>query len=242
MSDEKKVDPFKPQQPHIPGVPEGVKAANPPAPPKVVKPPVKPAGAPKKEKETEHMPVLWVALIVAACLVCVGFAWWGHHATPKEEVLTPEVEIPAPAAEENPKPAERLPEGPGTVATTMQLEKVWSSQRFIFRNPISAEQVPAMVVHLPGGIYWGFSMREPFGTCELEYVTDLNKLAQDYHYRADHPMVGDPCNHAVFDLMKYGSGPNGLVRGEIVQGAAVRPPLAIEMRTKGAEVIAVRIE
>jgi hypothetical protein len=55
-------------------------------------------------------------------------------------------------------------------------------------------------------------------------------------------MVGDPCNHAVFDLTRYGSGPNGLVRGEIKQGAAVRPPIAIEIETKGKRLLAVRME
>jgi hypothetical protein len=99
-----------------------------------------------------------------------------------------------------------------------------------------------VVVHLPDGVYWGFSVREPFGTCEIEYVTDLKKLQTEYNFHATHPMVGDPCNHAVFDLMKYGSGPNGLVRGEIVSGAAVRPPVEIEMRAQDGKVVAVRME
>jgi len=188
------------------------------------------------------MPASWVAFIVGACLLCVGVAWWSHHGTAKQDVTAPQVDVPSSTGEETARPEERLPEGPGKVATTQQLAKVWSSQKFIFRNPLTSEQVPAMVVRLPDGVLWGFSLREPFGTCELEYITDLEKLARDYNYHADHPMVGDPCNHAVFDLLKYGSGPNGLVRGEIVAGAAVRPPLAIEMKTKGSVVIAERIE
>ncbi len=57
-------------------------------------------------------------------------------------------------------------------------------------------------------------------------------------------MVVDPCTHAVYDLMRYGGGApdGGLVRGDIVQGAGVRPPLAIEVRTDGKDIIAVRSE
>jgi hypothetical protein len=55
-------------------------------------------------------------------------------------------------------------------------------------------------------------------------------------------MVVDPCNHAVYDLEKYGPGPNGVVRGAIVSGAGVRPPLAIEMKARGNQIVAVQIE
>jgi hypothetical protein len=241
MADEKKFDPFKPQQPHIPGVPEGVKAERPAPPPPKPLPAIPP---PRRQTgyKTDHMPANWVALIVAACLVCVGLAWWSHRSSAKQEAATAQVEVPPPETNEKAKPAQDLPMAPGEVATTAKLEKVWSSQKFMFHNQLTSEQLPAMVVRLPGGVLWGFSLKEPFGTCEMEYITDLKKLERDYNYQADHPMVGDPCNHAVFDLTKYGSGPNGLVRGQIMQGAAVRPPLAIEMSTRGDQVWAVRIE
>jgi hypothetical protein len=232
--DEKKFDPFKPQQPRIPGVSETARAAQKPAPPK--------AAAHKTNETAEGLPTMWVAFIVLALVICIAVAWWTHRSFAKEAVTPEKLDAPAPVVEEKPKAAERLPIGPGEVATTDALEKVWSSQRFMFRNTLTSEQVPAIVVHLPGGVYWGFSLREPFGTCEMEYVTDLAKLQEEYNFHADHPMVGDTCNRTVFDLTKYGTGPNGLVRGEIVQGAAVRPPMAIEIRTKGNQLIAVRME
>jgi hypothetical protein len=43
-------------------------------------------------------------------------------------------------------------------------------------------------------------------------------------------------------LTRYGSGPAGLVRGEIAHGAAVRPPLAIEIEVRGKQVLAKKIE
>ena len=85
-------------------------------------------------------------------------------------------------------------------------------------------------------------MREPFGSCEMKCTTDLSEIANEYHYTAAHPMVVDPCNHAVYDLEKYGPGPNGVVRGAIVYGAGVRPPLTIEMKVKGNQIVAVQIE
>lgn len=118
----------------------------------------------------------------------------------------------------------------------------WSAKRFLFRNPLTSETVPAMVVRLPGGGYWGFSLREPYGSCDMEFVTDLEKLQSYYNFRANHPMVGDPCDRSVFDLAEYGTAPSGLVRGEVAQGTAIRPPLAIEIRTNGDKVQAVRME
>lgn len=247
MEDEKKFDPFRPQEPKIPGVPEV--AARPPKPaapapvqqPKVVLPPPPPKR--KTQEKSEHLPFIWVGSIVAACLVCVIIAWWSHQSKMRDDPSTAAVDVPAPAAGgAKAKMDQKLPEGPGPVATTRDLDKTWSSKKFTFRNPVTDERTPAMVVRLPGGVLWGFSLREPFGTCEMEYITDLSKIESDYHYRASHPMVVDPCNRAVFDLTDYGSGPNGPVRGSIVSGAAVRPPIAIEMSTKGNDVVADRIE
>lgn len=234
MPEEKKIDPFKPQQPRIPGVSESAKVAQNSAPPKFTDS--------SKNKKAEGLPAIWVAFIVLALVICIGVAWWTYRSFAKEVATVEKMDTPAPIVEEKPKAEERMPIGPGEVATTNQLEKVWSSQRFMFRNTLTSEQFPAMLVHLPNGVYWGFSLREPFGTCELEYVTDLAKLRDEYHFRADHPMVGDTCNRTVFDLTQYGTGPNGQVRGEIVQGSAVRPPMAIEIRTKGNQLIAVRME
>jgi hypothetical protein len=85
-------------------------------------------------------------------------------------------------------------------------------------------------------------MREPFGNCELEYVTDLQKLARVYDFQAVHPMVGNPCNHAVYDLAHYGTGLNGPVRGAIVSGGGVRPPMEIEIKVRGQQIVATQLE
>jgi hypothetical protein len=235
MTDEKKVDPFKPQQPAIPGVAPGEPKAKPEAPPS-------PELASTSPQENGIPAALIASLAVGVLLLIGGVIFWSHLSSSKP--VSASAETPAPAAAPAPKAAANEPVGPGPVATTDELAKAWSSKRFMFRNTLSGQIEPAMVVRLPRGDYWGFSLLEPFGNCELEYVGDLDKLRNEYHYRADHPMVGDPCNHTVYDLLKYGGGASSdeLVRGEIVQGNGIRPPMAIEIRADGKQIIAVRGE
>jgi hypothetical protein len=235
MPDDKKLDPFKPQQPSIPGVPGATRpVAGPVQPTETVK---------TAERATIPMPPAWIMMALAGALLFgIGVAWWSHGSQPKDAAPPSESASVALKPVPPPKPAEKLPVAPGVVATSDQLEKPWSARRFIFHNQITAEMVDAMVVRLPSGEYWGFSLREPYGTCELEYITDLQKLRTDYNFRATHPMVTDPCNNSVFDLTKYGNSPGGLVRGEIVQGVAVRPPIAIEIEADGKQIRAVHIE
>jgi hypothetical protein len=179
-------------------------------------------------------------------LIVLGFFWHSHSAAAKGSnpiaatSISPAAADPEPAAA--PEIVKKIPYGPGPIATAAELSKPWASKQFIFRAPQTADDVPALVVHLPGNVYWAISMREPFGTCEMQYITDLSQIESEYHFTASHPMVVDPCNRAVYDLEKYGPGPNGVVRGAIVHGAGVRPPLAIEMKVKGNQIMAIQIE
>lgn len=238
MADEKKIDPFKPNQPTIPGVSPA--AAKSPGADAAAGTSERPQTA-KPNPYAKGLPTWLVLALVSVLFVIIVGLWWTRRVP---------AEIVAPAAAANTadvdaapaKPAETLPVGPGEVATTDELAKPWAAKRFVYKDAANNLSVPAVVVHLPNGIYWGVSLREPFGSCEMLYMTDLEKLRAQYNFRAEHPMVVDPCNRTVFDLMKYGSGPNGLVRGEIVSGAAVRPPIAIEMKAQDRKVVAGRME
>ena len=236
MSDENKpYDPFKPAQPTIPGVPTETGPGG------------KATGGfslafLKLRLSQMQMPPAWLTIaIVAAIVAGIGIAWWSRDPAVVEPGPAP-IQASAPLAAEPAAPAEQLPTAPGEIATTDELAREWSSKRFVYRTS-TGEQTPAIVVRVPGGNFWAILLREPFGTCELEYVTDLPRLEKQYHYRADHPMVGDPCHHTVFDLTRYGTNSaGGLVRGQVVHGAAIRPPIAIEIRTNGRQVIADRME
>jgi len=233
-----KTNPFKPQQPRIPGVTDAATPAD-----KPVETPAESLHSKLISKfPSAQLPAKWITGTLVGALALGGaIAWWNHSSSAKAPEPAPEAAT-APVPIEKPKPPEKLAVAPGEVATTEELATPWASKRFIFQDPGTSKQTLGMVVHLPDGTYWGLSLREPYGTCELEFVTDLDKLASEYHYRATHPMVGDPCNRTVFDLTRYGSAPGGLVRGEIAQGAGVRPPMAIEIRTRGKQILAVRME
>ena len=232
-------NPFKPADPKIPGVLPRNDSDNHSAPHSS-----DPSAAPARFSMSQ-MPPRWLVLsatgVLAVCLIAV---WWMRGTSAKEGNIGSGTAAPTTTAVDS-TPAqvpEQLLAGPGEIATTSEMAKEWSAKKFIFRDPLTSREVPAMVVHLPGGVYWGFSLVEPYGSCEMEFVTDMEKLRTDYGFRASHPMVGDPCNRAVFDLTRYGSGPAGLVRGEIAHGAAVRPPLAIEIEVRGKQVLAKKIE
>jgi hypothetical protein len=233
MPTDKKVDAFHPQQPAIPGV------SNRPAQPVTATRPAAPAAA---RGATEGLPPWLIVSIAGVLMLVIVGVWWKHRQTAVENAVTPASTVDLPSATLPSKAPEALPTGPGEIGTTDEVSKAWSSKKFLYQNPVTDEHVKAMVVRLPGGAYWGFSLKEPFGTCELEWVTDLGKLKNEYGYRADHPMVGDPCNHSVFDLTQYVSVSSGMVRGQVVQGAAVRPPMAIEIETKGNRIVAGRSE
>jgi len=238
MPSDTKFDPFKPQQPRIPGVPEHVEK------PKAAEPAEELAPPASFPEPSSRAPLGKIALSLAGVVIIgAGILWLTR--TPSRESGTPEAprtDLPDSAPASNPK-AESGPVAPGVVATTAEIAKVWSSKRFLFRNPITGTPEPAMVVHLPDGTYWGLSLREPFGDCDLEYVTNLATLQATYNFHATHPMVTDPCTHAVFDLTRYGTEPDGsLVRGELEQGGAVRPPMAIEIAVHDGEVSATRME
>jgi hypothetical protein len=126
----------------------------------------------------------------------------------------------------------------------------WSSKQFFMRNGLTGENVPALLIRLPGSSaaqengYWAFSLNAPYGNCQIEYVTDLDKLKTDYGFKAaKHPMVGNPCNRTLFDPLKLTNLPGNVwVRGAIVQGSDLRPPLGIELKVKGKTIQAVRME
>jgi hypothetical protein len=245
MPVDQKIDPFKPQAPAIPGVPAGsekTKKAAPRTPePKSVSSSVQAPNA----REARAKMIGIGAGIAIMLLAGVAFLHSGRGSSAKSNLNPmPAPASPAPAEPARTEPAQKLMIGPGPVATTAELAKPWSAREFLFRGPLSADPVPAMVVRLPGGQLWGFSLREPFGECELQYVTNLSLLETSYGFHANHPMVVNPCTRAVYDLMRYAGGApdGGLVRGDIVMGSGVRPPMAIEVRTSGRDIVAVRSE
>jgi hypothetical protein len=245
MPENKILDPFKPAQPRIPGVsapeeklPESGESEEAYVSPGFIAP-----SASVSNDNPPPLKLLWVGLTLAGALT-TAFLLFGlrQKTAPAKPALIAEPTKSATPIAESPAVDPKLPVGPGTVATKAQLSKPWAATRFYYRDPVTLKRLPSMVVHLPGGAFWGFSLVEPFGSCQLEYITDLRKLQAAYGFDAAYPMVADPCNGTVFDLTHYGNAPSGLVRGEIQKGPGWRPPTAIEIRVQGNQIIAGSME
>jgi hypothetical protein len=226
-------DPFRPEQPAIPGVPARASFERREA-----------STAGTASKSSEFSAPLWpIYLFVATVVmftVVLRVQVSARHARSHVAAAAP---LATPTAGDRPvDPDAGLATAPGPVATTQELSKAWAAKRFIFRNQLTGELVPAEVVHLPGGGFWAISLREPYGTCPLNYVTDVKVLRDEYQVSAGHPMVVNPCNRSVFDLAEYASAPGGLVRGVVIAGASSRPPIAIEVKVEGSKVVATRSE
>jgi hypothetical protein len=160
---------------------------------------------------------------------------------------SPQIDVPASPPE---LPVPVAAEGDPTIAQIGDLAKPWDSRTFSYHNRATGENVTALLVRLPGGSpaqasgYWALAMKEAYGSCGLEYVDDLAKLRNDYGFgQAKHPMIGNPCSRTLYDPTKYASLPGGvLARGAIAQGSDLRPPLGIEIKVRGKQILATRME
>ena len=228
MPDHPPPERFKPDMPQIPGVSGSV-----------------PLSASKTNKTT----LIVAGALIAVTILIFGGKWALRPKQAEPVAAPPQIEIPAPA----PDPLAALPHAneaePG-IATVGEMAQPWSSKEFFFQNRLTGREVPAVLIRLPGGSpaqpnnYWAFAKNAPYGNCSLEYITDLARLKSDYGYRAaKHPMAGNPCSRTVFDPLKISNLPGNVwVRGAIVQGSDLRPPLGIELKIQGKRILAVRME
>ena len=135
-------DPFKPQEPNIPGV-TGNPARHKPAPE-----PPRPATSQYRSPtaSTEKIPAQkWLAIAALAIgLVSLAVFLWKHSGAPAQSqdvpAAVPVVDLQPIAASQ---PAVVLAVGPGPVATTAELAKPWSSKRFEFHVPQTADNLSA---------------------------------------------------------------------------------------------------
>lgn len=228
-----KFNPMQPEMPRIPGVSDGSRRLN---------------AQPENSSKSEPAPIRQIALIVAA-VISIGLAifMWSRYKSHSSSSASADPEI-ADQTTSAPAPVFSVPsptahDGPILVATVEELAKPWSAKKFNFVKPITHENIDAIVVRLPSGELWAFSLKAPYSTCALEYVTDLSSIASSYNFRAVHPMVVNPCDATVFDPLKVGTiDGNTWARGQVVEGTGLRPPFAIDVKAHGHSIIAEGIE
>lgn len=218
----------------------------PPAPKKVA--PVMPRipGVSDKPAAAQFQLKPLIAVIVAALVCAGGFAVWLSHRRQADQkalaaaaTAAPEVSI----SDSSPTATTQI--DPDVIGTVDELAKAWSSKKFNFVDPQSHDSAPAMVIRLPGTgeSFWAFSLNTPFSRCQLQYVPDLSALSQRFGYPADHPMVVSDCDGTIYDPLKVATLSDGAwVRGDIVRGGGIRPPIAIQVQVRGHELVASRME
>jgi hypothetical protein len=196
-------------------------------------------GVGKSEHKIAPRTILIIVVAVAVALAGGG-TWSVLHRRP---VTSAPTVADLPAAPVVPAPAAASGGDPAAIASLDELGAPWSSKQFTFIDPATHVTSDAIVVNLPGNKYWAFSLTAPYSTCALQYVTDLGALASRYRFRATHPMVVNSCDGTIYDLLRAGPSPEGaLVRGEIVSGSGIRPPLAIEVHARGRYLYSGRME
>ena len=207
-----------------------------------------------QQAHEEHLgfkPLRLVGFLAGLILCLLAVRWLLRPKGAELPASAPAAQIEVPAAA--PDPSASLPNAteanPG-IAEVGEMAKPWSSKEFLFRNRLTGENVPALLIRLSSGSaaqasgYWALALSAPFGNCRFEYVTDLAKLRDDYGYgAARHPMVANPCTRTVFDPLKMTSLPGEVwVRGSIEQGSDLRPPLGIQVKIQDKRIQAVRME
>jgi hypothetical protein len=206
-----------------------------------------PSGRPPRRNPL--LPLI-IAFLVLGLIILVAVRWFSHNkpAEPVSAEPAPQIDVPPPPP---PKPAMPVAtEGEPVVATVADMAKPWTSIDFLVKNKLSGENIPAVLVRLPGGSasqasgYWAFSRKAPYGSCELEYITDIDKLRGEYGFRAaNHPLVGNPCSRTLYDPLKTTSILGNIwIRGAIVQGSDIRPPFGVEIKVQGKNILAIRAE
>jgi hypothetical protein len=231
MPDQPQPDRFKAEMPQIPGVSE--------------------AGSPRKSAARNPAIRLVAGLLVVLVVCFAGSRWLLRSKRVETPAPAPpaQIEVSAPVVDPTPAVPRATPTNP-EIATEAEMAKPWSSKYFFFVNAVTNENVAALLVRLPAGSankpegYWAFAMSAPFGNCQLEYLTDMNKLKAEYDFLgAKHPMVGNPCSRTVFDPLKMSNIPGNVwVRGGIAQGSDLRPPLGIQIEIQGKNILALRME
>jgi hypothetical protein len=229
MSDVPSPSRFKAEMPQIPGVG---------------------SAASRRARGNPLLPLI-IGIVVFGIVLLFVVRWFAHSKPvqqAKRVEAPPQIEVPSPP----PDPKALLPHADRlnpVIANVSELSKSWSSVDFFIRNE-DGQNIPATIVRLPTGSasaasgYWAFSRTAPYGPCELEYVHDLHALRSGYEFRAaSHPLVGNPCSHTLYDPLKMFSMPGNVwIRGAIVQGSDIRPPLGVEIEVRGTKILALRTE
>ena len=95
---------------------------------------------------------LVIGLIALLVVIFLGahFALRPSHSDTKAGERQPQIDVPSPAPDPSAVVPHATDAAPG-IATIEDMAKPWSSKEFFIRNGLSGENVPGILVRLPGG-------------------------------------------------------------------------------------------
>ena len=135
---ENKFDPFRPEMPQIPGVGPGARQAG-----------SRHSGGLDTQRLLQIGGIVAAVVLIGAVILLVG----QEQVRAASQFFLSDAEVadqtaPAPPL---PNPIAAAHEGPTVAATVDELSKPWAAKKFTFVNPLTQENIDAMVIRLPGG-------------------------------------------------------------------------------------------
>src|SRR5260370_28513929 len=121
------------------------------------------------------------------CLLCVRWLMRPKAPEAPRAAAPPQIEVPAPVPDASAALPHATESQPG-IASVEEMAKPWTAKEFLYRNRLSGENVPAVLIRLHTGSrsnrgsYVALSLMARVVMCRLEYVTDLEKLRTDYGF------------------------------------------------------------
>ncbi len=127
------------------------------------------------------------------------------------------------------KPSKVLAAPDEPVASLAELTEPWSSVKFTLTD--EGDQMPCIVVRLPGGKWYASSLICPHNKCEVTYVTDPVTARNSFDVDVSAPVLACPCHFSVFDVPRH---------GQVIAGPAPNPPLQLKVRVQDGKVFVSR--
>jgi arsenite oxidase small subunit len=112
------------------------------------------------------------------------------------------------------------------IARLADLAEPWSAVKFTLTD-VDGDQLPCIVIRLPGGGWYASSLICPHNKCDILYVNDPRIARNTFDVDVSTPVLACPCHFSVFDLPQH---------GRVIAGPAPGPPLQLKVEVRDNDV------
>lgn len=116
------------------------------------------------------------------------------------------------------------------VAGLAELAEPWSAKQFSLADA-DGDELPCIVIRLPGDGWYASSLICTHNKCDLLYVRDPAAARNSFDIDVSAPVLACPCHFSVYDPVR---------RGEVIKGPAPSPPLQLKVEVRGNKVFVSR--